>query len=82
MAKAGRPPRPEKELPPIGRLLREIRGPLTFAEAGGKLGENAYWWHRRETGKNAVTVDDLQLIAKTFGVAFLVRKQGISLGPN
>lgn len=82
MAKAGRPPRPEKELPPIGRLLREIRGTLTFAEAGGKLGHDAYWWHRRETGKNAVTVDDLQVIAKVFGVAFIVHKRGVILGPN
>lgn len=72
MAKAGRKPRPENQLPPIGRLLRRIRGKLTLAEAAGKLGLEDRWWHRREIGKNEVTVDDLRLVARAFGVRFVV----------
>lgn len=78
MKKSGRPPRPTKELPPIGRILREIRATLTAAEAGERCGHDAYWWHRRETGKNAATVGDLQAIAKAFGVVFHVADEKIS----
>jgi hypothetical protein len=73
-AMAGRPPRHEKELPPIGRVLRDLRPTRTMAEAGKLVGESDVWWHRRETGKNAVSVDDLQRIAKAFGVAFIIGK--------
>lgn len=79
MKKAGRPPRPAKELPPIGKILRELRGTLTVAEAGERTGHDAYWWHRRETGKNAVAVDDLQAVAKAFGVTFQIAAGKISI---
>lgn len=78
MSKTGRPPRPVKELPPIGKVLREIRGTLTVAEAGERVGRDAFWWHRRETGKNATSADDLQAAAKAFGVVVHIAASKIS----
>jgi hypothetical protein len=66
--RVGAPSRPLNDLPPIGKLLRGIRGELSVQAAAARLGRSKNWWHNREVGTNAVTIDDLQVIAKEFGV--------------
>jgi hypothetical protein len=77
--RVGAPARPLKDLPPIGKLLRGIRGELSVQAAAARLGRSKNWWHNREVGTNAVTVDDLQAIAKEFGVGGAWGATGVTL---
>lgn len=74
----GAPSRPPKELPPLGRELRKLRGTLTLAEAADKCGVSLPWWHNREIGRNEAAVADLQLIAKAFGVVWRIDSRSAS----
>ena len=75
----GAPSRPPKELPPIGKALRKLRGSLTLAEAAAKCGATVPWWHNREIGRNEASVADLQLIAKAFGVVWTIDAKSVAV---
>lgn len=75
----GAPSRPPKDLPPLGKALRKLRGTLTLAEAAEKCGATVAWWHNREIGRNEAAVADLQLIAKAFGVAWKINGGSIAV---
>ena len=77
----GAPSRPPKELPPLGRELRRLRGALTIAEAAAKCGATVPWWHNREIGRNEALISDLQLIAKAFGAAWSIDAKSIAVRP-
>lgn len=68
----GAPSRAAKELPPLGKALRKLRGSLIIAAAAEKCGTTVAWWHNREIGRNEASVSDLQRIAKAFGVAWKI----------
>lgn len=74
----GAPSRPPKDLPPLGKALRKLRGTLTLAEAAAKCGTTVAWWHNREIGRNEAAVADLQLIAKAFGVVWRIDSRSAS----
>ncbi len=77
--KLGRPSRPAKELPPIGKLLRSLRDDLSVEAAAAKVDKARDWWHRRETGANKIDTDDLSAIAKAFGVRFATDGAGTKI---
>ncbi len=64
----GRPPNPTKSLPPVGRLLRELRGEQSLATAAARLGKIGQWWQDREVGKVQVNARDMAAITKAYGV--------------
>ena len=72
IAKRGVVARPIKDLPPIGRTLRKLRGELSTADAGAKCGMSGDWWHDKEIGRRELSLADLQAIAAAFGVAWRV----------
>jgi transcriptional regulator with XRE-family HTH domain len=77
----GAPSRPAKELPPIGKLLRKLRGELlTIADAADRCGLSASSWHNKEIGLREVSIADLQAIAKGFGVSWKIDRDSITLG--
>ena len=75
----GAPPRAAKELPPLGKLLRKLRGESTIAAAAVKCGSSVAWWHNREIGRNEASVVDLQRIAKAFGIAWKIDGSSIAV---
>lgn len=77
----GAPSRPPKELPPLGKALRKLRGSLTLAEAAEKCGVSVAWWHNREIGRNEAAVADLQLLAKAFGIVWRIDGKTITPCP-
>ena len=66
----GAPSRPAKDLPPFGRELRAIRGALSMSDAAAKCGRSGDWWYGKETGRIAVSIDELKAIASGFGVSW------------
>lgn len=74
----GAPSRPLKELPTIGKSLRNLRGSLTLAAASEKCGTTVAWWHNREIGRNEASVSDLKKIAKAFGIAWRIDSRSAS----
>lgn len=80
----GAPARPPKDLPPLGRELRKLRESLalTMADAAAKCAMSAQRWHDKETGKRAASIEDLQAIAKGFGVAWKITAKSIACEAN
>lgn len=74
----GRPSRPKSDLPPVGQVLRKIRGELTVAEAGAKVGHAHTWWHAREIGALRLTAEDMQAIALAFRVTWRITAKTVS----
>lgn len=77
----GAPSRAAKELPPLGKALRKLRGTLAIAAAAERCGATVAWWHNREIGRNEASVGDLQRIAKAFGVIWEVSERSITPVP-
>lgn len=77
----GRKPRPIKQLPPLGRVLRAIRGPLSQADAAAKLGEPVDWWRRREN-LGVASIADVQRIAAVFGVDWIFGPDEVRVLPR
>jgi hypothetical protein len=73
----GAPSRPPKDLPPIGRVLRKLRGALSMADAAAKCGRTDDWWHGKEIGRRELSLADLQAIAVGFGVAWHIESSGL-----
>jgi transcriptional regulator with XRE-family HTH domain len=80
----GAPPRPARDLPPLGKLLRKLRTerlpPLTIAQAAERCGMSASSWHNKEIGLREVSIADLQAIAKGFSVAWKIDGGAIAVG--
>lgn len=51
----------------IGERLRDLRGTLSEAEVGRRLGKSQMWVSRRETGEARTSVEDAQAIAEALG---------------
>lgn len=64
----GRPPKPAKSLSPVGRLMRELRGPLSLEAAAAKLDKGGQWWQDRESGKCQVNARDMAMLTKAMGI--------------
>ena len=80
IARRGVVARPIKDLLPIGRTLRKLRGELSTADAGAKCGRSGDWWHDKEVGRRELSLADLQAIAAAFGVVWRVEATSAEIG--